>query len=197
MNDVNKKQEDNTITILGIDLGTSGLRACIVRKTVTKNNHYNEEIVLEHSISIPTATKNITTNIISHSPKLWTDGIEQLFTALKSKINLDIVTHIILDATSSTVLLFNPVTKSFTEALMYNDDHAQNQAIKIKQTLELEKTKHSIHLKQNQNGAYGASSTLAKVMSLLETNPTNENTVICHQVDYLNHFLCGVLLNVF
>ena len=189
----NNLQKQKTKIILGIDLGTSGLRACIVQKTFTDHKLLHEKIIAEHAVSIPSSVKNSNTNTITQSPALWIDGLNLLLSNLKQQTELSAVTHLILDATSSTVLLLNPKNNTCTEALMYNDTHAVKQAIRIDHALELAKQSNSIHLKQNQNGAHGASSTLAKVMSLLEASPKNKNMVICHQIDYLNYYLCGAL----
>lgn len=186
-----------TKIILGIDLGTTGLRACVVRKEQTAELLWKEKILAETEVYIEAAQKSNTTNQIMQSPDLWIEGFKKLITQLSALIDLQSLTHLIFDATSSTVLILDPSNQTYTDALMYNDNHAQKQAKRIDLIIAMEKEKQSIHLKYNQNGAQGASSTLAKALSLLEKakqdQPNNLHTLtICHQIDFLNFYLTGI-----
>jgi len=181
-------------TVLGIDLGTSGLRACVVNKRQDTLGHIQQTILAECSVTLQPAKKQ-SNGQISQNPKHWITALSQLLNDLKERITLNEITHLVVDATSSTVLLLDDKTKIFTDARMYNDNHAGKQAKKINEAYQ----KHALQLKAQSSitdstqTVLGASSTLAKVMSLLELNPNIEQPIICHQADFINYYLCGVI----
>ena len=172
----------DTIIILGIDIGTSGVRGCIVKKK-TIASRVTETIICEETVEMPSATKGMD-NSISQDASIWINAVNQLFIVLAKNFKLDAITHLVLDATSSTVLLTDQTGKALSKALMYNDAQSVNYAKKIS-----EKIKHS----KEFSGAQGASSTLSKVMTLLDQNKDISRPVISHQIDFINHYLCGVI----
>ncbi|GAB6070262.1 FGGY-family carbohydrate kinase [Thiomicrorhabdus hydrogeniphila] len=180
-------------TVLGIDLGTSGLRACVVNKSQDTLGDIKQTILAECSVPLESATKQ-SNGQITQNPKLWITAFNQLLNDLKERVSLKEITHLVVDATSSTVLLLDQQTKIFTDAFMYSDNHAVKQAKKIEEAYQ----KHDLHhqaqssIIDSTQTALGASSTLAKVMSLLELNPHIERPIICHQADFINYYLCGV-----
>lgn len=168
--------------ILGIDIGTSGIRGCIV-------SHQNgmESILAEHRIALESPISGLNGQV-TQDPQLWTDTLIIMLDELSAKQDLSIVTHVIADATSSTVLLTDHHGTPLTKALMYNDSQA---------TSEAETIQNVINRIKQFSGATGASSTLAKALFLGKQvafeDKANHPVVICHQLDYINHFFTGKL----
>jgi len=175
------KLSNHSEFILGIDVGTSGIRAVVVE---TKGLS-NPTIQFSTSVTMPFPNRN--ENQSEQKPTIWLMTLEKLFSQLQSYDNLSKITKLVLDATSSTVLLCDQSGTPYTSALMYDDKRAQTQANLIKT------------IAPSDSGAHGASSTLSKVLwlenhltrSLNQFNP--RSYVICHQIDFLNHFLTGRL----
>ncbi|MBN2865557.1 MAG: FGGY-family carbohydrate kinase [Thiotrichales bacterium] len=178
------------IFILGVDIGTSGVRGCIVEvnKQVLSNQILAETVHVECSVSMPHPTQSHQTNASSQSPKVWEKAFEKLFSQLAESEHFKQVQHIVADATSSSVLLVDSKGTPLTDALMYNDQQAQKHAQTIQQYVDIGGYK---------TAATGASSTLAKVLFLTEsvkrTQLHTNSVVICHQLDWFNFWLTGLL----
>lgn len=164
--------------VLGIDVGTSGIRAAIVEyEGQVARLCYSAQITLPLPERGPLRSEQ--------SPTLWLEGLKSLFQQLSHYPEIDTVEQCIVDATSSTVLLCDHEGTPLSPALMYNDQRAQVQA----QTIQ--------RIAPPQTGAQGATSTLSKVM-WLETELSDapcppSKRHICHQIDFINHFLTGKL----
>lgn len=188
-----------SIVVLGIDVGTSGIRGCIVEKKLrldslekrsTELNKEKELLLYSASVALESPIINESNNSSTQNPQHWIDGMNQLLFKLSEGFDLSIVTDLVLDATSSTVLLCNQRGEPLTEALMYNDQQAIKEAIQISQTEGV----------NPNSGASGVSSSLAKVLLLLKRRKQNDTRAtvqnkqpiyICHQIDFLNCFLSG------
>ncbi len=168
-----------SIFILGIDLGTSGIRGVIVEK----NSHtLNDKIW--HSESIPLKASHSDSTI--QTPNHWIIILNKLLTKLSQTFDLSKLSHLITDATSSSVLLCSSKGSALTHALMYNNQQAVQEARQIQQAKGFDP----------ETPAQGASSTLAKALFLLNKYPQQKKIsppIICHQIDFLNHYLCGSL----
>lgn len=146
--------------ILGLDFGTSGLRAHLVRQQQTLASYQS-----------PIAFPQREGQHSQQATALWQAGLQNLLAQLQQHGWSAQVEHIIADATSSTVLL----DSAPDHALMYDDRRAQQQAQRIAQ------------IAPATSGAHGASSTLAKVMWLEQRYRPGR---ILHQIDWLNQQLC-------
>lgn len=147
--------------LLGIDLGTSGLRAHIVQ---------NRQSLAAYQTPMCLPIRQGERS--EQAPHIWQQALHRLLSQLKQHGWTAQIEHIIADATSSTVLLGDTPQN----ALMYDDRRAKSQA----EWIQRHAPKHS--------GAHGASSTLAKVLWLeTHTKPGH----ILHQIDWLNQQLCG------
>lgn len=191
---IKDNNQAKTKIILGIDVGTSGLRACVVKKKLNPEQP-EDRILAECCVELEPATKKPLTNQISQQPLLWINASAKLIKSLKTCINLQQITHFVVDATSSTVLLTDRAGKALTKALMYNDNHAKEHAKQIEKAYQKyqETLSHSEIRQDSSQVALGASSTLAKVMSLFESNPQIKNPIICHQADFINGFFCSAV----
>ncbi len=125
----------------GIDLGTSGCRLIII--DADKHIHASSHV----SYSNPD----------DQSPELWWNSVSQLLSDLSENIKSKLQS-IAIDATSGTILLVDDDGKPLTQALMYNDLRATDEAEIIKQALPKE------------NGGQGASGSLARLMWLLKNH---------------------------
>lgn len=167
-------QQKKQTFILGIDLGTSGMRASLVD---IANNH--QAAIFSEDMPFPLRKDNIS----QQDPFIWVATLESLLKQVIDSGYAKQVKHIIANATSSSVLLVDENGHPQTPALMYDDKQAQAEAIRI--------TEFS-----GSSGANGASSTLAKVMFLeadhLSLNHS-KSIFICHQLDFINYFLTGHL----
>lgn len=195
-----------SIIVLGIDVGTSGIRGCIVEKALsrdhlkkrpTKLDSEKELLLYSASVTLDSPIMNESNKSSMQNPQLWLDGMNQLLLTISKGFDLRRITDMVLDATSSTVLLCNQHGEPLTVALMYNDQQAIEEAKLISQTPGF----------NPNSGATGVSSSLAKVLFLLKrlkqnkaiTTQTpsssavqNEQSIyICHQIDYINCFLSG------
>ncbi|MDG4812802.1 FGGY-family carbohydrate kinase [Hydrogenovibrio sp. 3SP14C1] len=167
--------------ILGIDVGTSGIRAVVVEKKGLSSS------TIQFSTTVDMPFPNRKGSQSEQDPTIWLMTLEKLFSQLQAFDNLSRVTKLVLDATSSTVLLCNLNGEAYSPALMYDDKRALQQADIIKQ------------VGPENSGAHGASSTLSKVLWLETYLPdtltqfNRRSYCICHQIDFLNHFLTGTI----
>ena len=178
-------QNDHSNFILGIDLGTSGIRGVIVKKSAylpTGIIRASESIALDDIQQTVPCSPHFDRNT-TQSPEMWTALLDMLLHKLAQSFDLNLLTQIIVDATSSTVLLCSPNGQPLTPALMYNNQQASQEATQIQQAIGFNPA----------TAAQGASSTLAKALFLLKNKNFPPLSIICHQVDFINHYLCGCL----
>lgn len=157
--------------ILGVDIGTSGIRAALVSVT-------ERLMMAEFSVDMPLPERQGDNS--QQCPSIWIATLNHLFSIIQKAGYSSYIEHIIFDATSSTVCLVDAQGNALTKALMYDDRRAQPQAQKIK------------HLANTNTAAHGASSTLAKVMWLIENTPRQQPIFICHQIDFIVQHLTGI-----
>lgn len=174
---MNTSTHDHSALILGLDLGTSGLRAVLVQKS-------DRALIAELSVDLPFPQRLGETS--EQNPAVWLSALHQLLNQIQQTGLSSNIAHIIADATSSTVLLCDINGQPLSNALMYDDSRAKAQALQIKQSTA-------------QTSVQGANSTLAKVMWLhaefdqQTCQKPQPQYQIQHQVDWLNYQLCGVL----
>jgi len=156
---------------LGIDIGTSGIRASCIDA--------EEKELLSHHIGfqaeLPVDGKN------EQDPASWLQLLDRLLAQTASKLqSLDSrfrISAISIDGTSSTLLVCRKDGTPLSPALMYNDQQSRKQAAMISRFAPAESAVH------------GASSSLAKALYLLEQYPQTE--LLCHQADWLAASLTG------
>lgn len=155
--------------ILGLDLGTSGLRAALVK---------SGQILAEFSVTMPFPERDQQNS--HQSVDIWQTAFDDLMSQLKQSNWTAKIDAIIADATSSSVLICNSLGQAISQALMYDDKRAQPQAKKIAQIAPI------------NSAARGPNSSLAKLMWLAEQTKPQTDHFIQHQIDWLNFQLCGV-----
>ena len=102
---------------LGIDFGTSGVRASVINKD--KKEIYNCQV----PIPLP-LEKN---NIISQDPYIWWNAFIELSNNLKKNFDIQSINKISVNGTSGTVLLTDFVGMPLSNAIMYNDTSSINE----------------------------------------------------------------------
>lgn len=158
--------------LLGIDIGTSGIRACFV-DPITNN------ALASFSIEMPSSNREENTS--EQDPLIWIETLNKLFKKINQHALSKLIKHLVVDATSSSILLISRSGIPLSSALMYNDKRAILEADKI------------LKASPNTSGARGVSSTLAKAMWLETQLKNGEQPFICHQVDFINFYLTGKL----
>lgn len=160
---------------LGIDIGTSGIRAVIMDA-----NHCilaQAQSVLPQSQAFYSSSCSKKKQIIGYSqtPGDWWSTLEKVIFQLSDtlyknqKLNLDIITHLAIDGTSGTVLLCDSSGKPVTDALMYNDQRAVLQAQRIKTCAP------------DNTAAIGTTSGLAKILWLFENHSGHYGSKQAHK----------------
>jgi len=148
---------------VGIDVGTSGIRAIAIDDLQHVCAVVNTE--LEFPLQEGSA--------IEQDPQLWWSAICDVLTTLVSKVNPQNIKALCLDGTSGTVLLSNEKGEPLSPALMYNDARAKNYLELMAKHAPIESAVHS------------ATSGLAKLLWLQEQSYAKQTHHFCHQADWL------------
>ena len=147
---------------IGIDLGTSGCRAYAIDQ--------QQNILATADASLP-ASRQVNEHIVQN-PAQWWNTCQTVLTQLLQKLEAHHVVAIAIDGTSGSVLICDKNGNALTDAYMYNDSACQAEAEIIKQVAPL------------NSGAHGASSGLAKCLSLKKQ--LHQNQVVClNQADWI------------
>jgi sugar (pentulose or hexulose) kinase len=154
---------------LGIDVGTSGVRSCLLDAAAT--------LQAEASMPLPAATRNGAA--VEQNPEIWWTALTGVLDRLQMQHSLSGVAAIALDATSSTLLCCDAEGQPLGPALMYNDARATDEARRI------------AAIAPPDCAAHGPSASLAKLLWLLQTPAGKRARHILHQADWLLGRLCG------
>ena len=156
---------------LGIDIGTSGIRASCIDTDETE--------LASHHISYQGSPAD--NGKSEQDPDSWRKLLEELLCEVRKKLNrlnkAQSICAISIDGTSSTLLACSKDGTPLSPALMYNDQQSQKQAAAVSRFAPAESAVH------------GASSSLAKALYLLDKFPETE--LLCHQADWLSSSLMG------
>ncbi len=151
---------------LGIDFGTSGVRAIVIDS--------EETIVAQARIAIPPPVQ--VDGGAEQSPLLWWQALSELLDELATQTNLRQIHRMAVDGTSGTLLLTDRRGHPLGPALMYNDGRSSDEAKRIRAVAP------------DESAAHGATSTLAK---LLHLNPVKGVHYALHQADWIVGQLSG------
>lgn len=148
---------------LGIDLGTSGVRASIIDRA-------GQELAYS-SVPLPAP---VHFDSRSEQPALpWWQAVHSLLPHLAEQIDLAKIAAIAVDGTSGTVLLTDDNNLPLGNALMYNDARATEQAARLAM------------LAPASSPARTVSGGLAKLLWLLEYTPPERIAHLAHQADWI------------
>jgi len=152
---------------IGIDLGTSGVRACAINE--------NKELLFTCKTPLPAPLKQGLS--ITQAPHLWWEATEKVLHELLTHIDANLVQAISVNGTSGTVLVCDEFGVPLAPARMYNDGFCTEQAELIKS------------IAPSSSAAHGTSSGLAKLVYLQQEYP--DATHLLHQADWIVGKLCG------
>ena len=144
---------------LGVDLGTSGVRGSAI-------NGAGSELATAR-MPLP----------VGQQPSDWRHAAFRVIQELVEQVEAAAIRAIAVDGTSGTVLLCDEHGTPCSKALMYNDQSCTREAALI--------DRHA----PEASAARGAGSALARVLHLLQANPSARR--ICHQADWITGLLCG------
>ncbi len=154
---------------LGIDLGTSGCRCCVIDA--------DADVQAESRTTLGTPQSR--GSRLEQDPQDWWVALAGALDALQGQVPLEAVAALAIDATSATLLLADARGRPLTPALMYNDARAVDQAREISARAPAE------------SAAHGASSSLAKLLYLQATAAAGKARFALHQADWLSGRLAG------
>ena len=151
---------------VGIDVGTSGVRAVAVDRSGT----------CIAQAAVPMVAPRREGARVSQAPAVWSEAMEACLDALHAQVDPGRVRAVAIDATSGTMLVADADGTPLADALMYNDASGLDAAARI------------APLAPADSAARGAASGLARAVSLLESN---EAVHVLHQGDWLTGRLAG------
>jgi len=147
--------------VIGLDLGTSGVRAAAVDAS--------GKILALGSATLP-ATK-ATGARREQSPEDWWNGCRTALDELSQKLDLSAARAIAVDATSGTILPVDNHNRPLASARMYDDADTGDLAAKIKT------------LAPRESAAHGATSPAARALEWVKLPRLH---CIIHQADWIN-----------
>ncbi|WP_315784607.1 MULTISPECIES: FGGY-family carbohydrate kinase [unclassified Bradyrhizobium] len=156
-----------TELFVGIDVGTSGVRACAVDNSGE----------IKGAAAVPLIAPHQDGNAIDQDPELWWQATVAALDKLGRIVDLGAVARIAVDGTSGTLLLIDADGRPRSLGLMYNDARAVDEARRIAAVAPPE------------SGAHGTSSPLAKLLHLLASTSGARRAV--HQADWIAGRLAG------
>lgn len=152
---------DGIARAVGIDIGTSGVRAAAVDSTGT--------MLADHGVRFPDGARE--------DPAAWRRAVEAVLTGLAAALALSEVTAVTVDGTSGTLLALDGAGTPIGPASMYHavcDDAAVHAAVHKQAPLD--------------SSARGASSPLARAIVLARRQGVQR---VVHQADWVAGLLCG------
>ncbi len=152
---------------IGIDLGTSGVRACAINE---------DRQVLHLCVAELTAPKR-KGSAVRQDATLWWSAVQDVLSRLFQHIDAAEVASISVNGTSGTLLACDETGNPLGSALMYNDASCTIQAETI------------ANIAPADCAAHGNTSGLAKLMYLQQQYP--DAVHFCHQADWLAGMLSG------
>lgn len=166
---------------LGLDLGTSGCRACAI------NTEGEIEATSEQAWPLPDRNQNHS----EQDPQIWWKTVVSVLKQLLTLIPAERIRAIAVDGTSSTLLLTDQKGRPLGPALMYDDTRSRKEAAFLTEKSIASCTPDP--LPPQQSACLGANSSLAKLLHLYnQTSYNNKNAChALHQSDWVCAKLSG------
>lgn len=146
---------------LGIDIGTSGVRACAIDDETAEHGRA--------SCSLPEPERQGL--VVSQHPALWWDAVLCVLRDLLGPLDKKRVRAIAVDGTSGTLLLADAAGTPLGPALAYNDKSTAEQSSRIEKAAP------------SDSAARGGGSALARLLLLQERYPGAHHAL--HQADWI------------
>ena len=156
---------------LGIDLGTSGIRAVLI--DAEESEQLSARIALE-------GPERDGTRVAQHAASWWA-ALDRLLCRMGQGASFNALRAVAVDGTSGTVVPCDVSGRPLAPAMMYNDSRAQTQSEQIAALAPL------------VTGAQGPGSSLAKLLYLRERLPPDCFRFLLHQADWIVARLSGRL----
>jgi sugar (pentulose or hexulose) kinase len=154
---------------LGLDVGTSGVRACVV------DDAGNAVGVAAIEMAAPRHVGPI----VEQDPSVWWEASVAAIGAVGRGLDLGRVRRLAVDGTSGTLLLIDAEGRPCSPGLMYNDTRSAAEAKRVRVAAPPE------------SGAHGASSALAKLLHLTSRGVPVGVCHAVHQADWIAGRLAG------
>jgi D-ribulokinase len=154
---------------LGIDIGTSGVRACAV------DGDGNLVAVAAAEMASPRHAGAI----VEQDPAVWWEAMVAAVGMVGRAVDLSRVRRLAVDGTSGTLLLVDAQGRPCSPGLMYNDARSAAEANRVRVAAPPE------------SGAHGASSALAKLLHLTSHGVPLGVCHAVHQADWIAGRLAG------
>lgn len=161
----------DTPYFLGIDLGTSGVRASIIDSAGLE--------IAFHAVPTPAPTHF---DSRAEQPALpWWQAVHTVLINLAEQFDLARIAALAVDGTSGTVMLIDEYNLPLGNALLYNDARAVDQAQRLATIVPATSPARSV------------SGGLAKLLWLLEYTPPEHIAHLAHQADWITSRFTGRL----
>ena len=151
--------------VIGIDIGTSGVRAMAV----------DERGLIIGEARTPLPPPERVGSLVTQDPALWWSAVDAALHALCGQIDPSRVRALAVDGTSGTMVAIDSTGQPVTAGRMYND------------AASLEPSAMIARAAPKTSAAHGASSGLSKAMELAAPGVAK----ILHQADWIAGRLCG------
>lgn len=154
---------------LGIDVGTGGVRACVINRA--------EAILASAHVAMAAPERDGAT--LRQDPQVWWQALESVLDELAIRLNLGRVAALAIDGTSGTILLTDQAGEPLAAARMYNDQGAVAQGRRIDQVAP------------HDSMARGTGGSLARLLALLDEIGPGRARHALHQADWIAGRLTG------
>ena len=154
---------------LGIDVGTSGCRACVI----------DAASAIQAEVSVPLPAPVQRQGGFEQDAEIWWESLGEVLDRLAARIALAGVDAIAVDGTSGTLLCADAQGTPLGPALMYHDARA------------IEEARQIAALAPPESAAHGPTSSLAKLLYLHARGATHGARHAVHQADWLAGRLAG------
>lgn len=148
---------------IGLDLGTSGVRACAIDS--------QRRQVAEALTGLP-SPQRAAGGISEQDPQLWWDGVIRVLQGLEQQLQEYAIRSLAVDGTSSTLLLTDLRGEPLTPALMYDDSRSRSELATIAEIAPANSPVHS------------ATSSLTKLL-WLKARLGDREFLALHQADWI------------
>jgi len=148
---------------LGIDFGTSGCRGCVIDA--------GRQILAESRMPLPPPHRSGAA--VEQDPAIWWTALQVVLADLGTRAPLTDIRALCVDGTSSTLLICDARGAPLAPALMYNDTRARQAARQV------------AAVAPPDCAANGASTSLAKLLWLLQSPAARNASHALHQADWV------------
>lgn len=154
---------------LGIDIGTNGVRMIAVDATGG---------MVARAVQ-PMAPPERKGSRAEQDPAIWWQAVLRAFALLRGEVDLGRIRRIAVDGTSGTFLLLDETGNPRGPGIMYNDSRGGAAAARIAAAAPAE------------SGAHGATSALARLMTVRDDDGGARFLPVLHQADWIAGRLAG------